>query len=393
MAKTINLSRIDFGGGGGAPVPPVPPVPPTPTPAGSSDVNFRDYDGSIVASYTAEEFAALTAMPANPTHEGLTSQGWNWSLANAQAYVAKYGRLEVGQMYITSDGKTRIHINLYQYLSPYLGLGINGSVEIDWGDGSTPDTMTGSDADQYIKRQHVYDNPGAYLIEVTPAEGTEIHLLGEPNGYGGLIVGADSSDSSHYYWLIERVNIGRGVTIIGTGLWDAKYLRYITIPQGVTIIDYAAFEDCYSLHSISIPDSVTDIGDYAFYECYSLHSISIPDSVTEISNGMFYYCYSLQSISIPDSVTFVGDYAFEYCYSLQSISIPDSVTDIGEEAFDYCLSLATITVCATTPPYLTTPFWYSPPYAVIYVPAESVDAYKAATNWNYYPFFIQPMPE
>ena len=370
MAKTINLSRIDFGGGGGAPVPPVPPVPPTPTPAGSSDVNFRDYDGSIVYSYTAEEFAALTAMPANPTHEGLTGQGWNWTLANAQAYVAKYGRLEVGQMYITSDGKTRIYINLNQNLSPYLGLGINGSVSVDWGDGSTPDTMTGSDADQYIKRQHVYDNPGAYIIEVTPAEGTEIHLLGEPNGYGGLIVGADSSDSHNYYWLIERVSIGRGVTIIGTGIYYAEYLRYITIPQGVTIIDSEAFAYCYSLHSIIIPDSVTFVGDWTFYECYCLQSISIPDSVTEISNGMFYECYSLHSISIPDSVT-----------------------DIGVDAFYECYSLATITVGATTPPYLTTPFWYSPPYAVIYVPAESVDAYKAATNWNYYPFFIQPMPE
>ena len=40
---------------------------------GEKDVNFYDYDGSIVASYTATEFAELSAMPDNPIHERLTA--------------------------------------------------------------------------------------------------------------------------------------------------------------------------------------------------------------------------------------------------------------------------------------------------------------------------------
>lgn len=36
-------------------------------------VNFRDYDGTIVQSYNATDFAALTAMPNNPSHIGLTA--------------------------------------------------------------------------------------------------------------------------------------------------------------------------------------------------------------------------------------------------------------------------------------------------------------------------------
>ena len=59
--------------------------------ANSKEVNFLDYDGTILYSYTAAEFAALSSMPANPTHDGLTAQGWNWSLANAKAYVASMG--------------------------------------------------------------------------------------------------------------------------------------------------------------------------------------------------------------------------------------------------------------------------------------------------------------
>ena len=40
-----------------------------------NDVIFYDYDGTVVASYSAADFANLSAMPANPTHEGLTAQG------------------------------------------------------------------------------------------------------------------------------------------------------------------------------------------------------------------------------------------------------------------------------------------------------------------------------
>ena len=44
---------------------------------GTGDVRFLDYDGSIVQTYSAADFANLTAMPDNPTHTGLTAQGWN----------------------------------------------------------------------------------------------------------------------------------------------------------------------------------------------------------------------------------------------------------------------------------------------------------------------------
>ena len=76
------------------------------------DVNFFDYDGTVIAAYTAAEFANLSVMPNNPSHDGLTAQGWNWSLADAKTYVMTYGALDIGQMYITSDGKTRFYITI-----------------------------------------------------------------------------------------------------------------------------------------------------------------------------------------------------------------------------------------------------------------------------------------
>lgn len=61
-----------------------------------NDVVFYDYDGTVVQSYSANDFLALSAMPANPTHSGLTAQGWNWSLSDAKTYVQTYGKLNIG---------------------------------------------------------------------------------------------------------------------------------------------------------------------------------------------------------------------------------------------------------------------------------------------------------
>lgn len=84
------------------------------------DVFFYDYDGTVLYSYKKSDFLALSSMPANPTHSGLTAQGWNWTLSDAKTYVTTYDKLNIGQMYITDDGDTRIYITLDNYLKPYL---------------------------------------------------------------------------------------------------------------------------------------------------------------------------------------------------------------------------------------------------------------------------------
>ena len=108
------------------------------------------------------------------------------------------------------------------------------------------------------------------------------------------------------------------------------------------------------------------------------------DAVTKIGGDAFAYCESLTSVTIPDSVTTIGDYAFENCNSLTSVTIPDSVTSIGEFAFYDCESLTSVYCKATTPPvggsYM---FGGNASDRKIYVPMESVEAYKTAEGWKY----------
>ena len=67
------------------------------------------------------------------------------------------------------------------------------------------------------------------------------------------------------------------------------------------------------------------------------------------------------------------------------------VTTIGDYAFLYCSGLTSVYCKATTPPTAVLSddgYWYTFDYnaygQIIYVPTESVDAYKSATGWSSY---------
>ena len=224
---------------------------------------------------------------------------------------------------------------------------------------------------------------------------------------------------------LSAITIPNSVIEIGDHtFYFCDALTSITIPNSVTSIGELAFCDCSSLTSISIPNSVTSIGELAFIDCYGLTSIvvesgntmydsrnncnaiiekatntliagcqttTIPNSVTSIGRGAFWGCLGLTSINLPNSVTSIGSSAFEDCSSLTSITIPNSVTSIGWYAFRACSSLTSITCLAPTPPTCGDDCFYNVPRNIpLYVPAESVEAYKAADTWK--EFDIQALP-
>ena len=210
------------------------------------------------------------------------------------------------------------------------------------------------------------------------------------------------------------------VTQIGNSAFQqCNSLTSITIPDSVTTIGDSAFVWCYSLTSIIIPDSVTSIGMQAFHQCESLASITIPNSVTSIGWGAFFGCLSLEAFygkfasednrclivdgvltsfapaglteyTILDGVTSIERNTFGYCRKLTKITIPDSVTSIGYFTFSYCTSLKEVYCKPTIPPIGDSLMFNSNATGrKIYVPAASVEAYKAADYWKEYADYIE----
>ena len=394
------------------------------------DVNFFDYDGTIVESYTAQEAAALSALPANPSHDGLTAQGWNYTLAQMKAEVTAQGKCDIGQMYITDDGKTRVYVTIPEGRThPYLGLGVNGTVVVDWGDGSETSTLTGTSLTSVKDTDHVYAAPGDYVItlEVTSGSysifGTNgTHLFknsaGTPSNparvYANAIrkveIGASASIGNYafsYCSSITAVTIPSGITSIGNDAFQNCYsITAVTIPSGVTSIGSYVFSNCASITAVTIPSGVTSLGIYVFQSCSSLTAVTIPSGVTSLGNNVFQncsslseatipsgvtsigtnafqYCYSLTAVTIPSGVTIIGNSAFSNCYSLTAVTIPSGVTSIGTNAFQNCYGLAELHFLPATPPAVSSSNAFSslPTDCIIYVPAGTLEAYTTATNY------------
>ena len=386
-------------------------------------VNFIDYDGTLLYSYSAAEFAELSALPANPSHSGLTAQGWNWTLAQITSQLAAMPTqpVWVGQMYVTDDDKTRIYVHFEEARkSPYLGICPNGTVTVDWGDGTSTDTLTGTSLIT-VKHtpQHEYTSGGDYVITLTAASGTTFafygvsitsHILKKDTGttanvnrvYANAVKKVELGSAARlgayaftYCMSLETITMPSTITSIGTYAFQYCYsLTNVVIPDGVTSIGTYAFQYCYSLTNVVIPNRVTSIGTYVFRQCYSLTNVVIPDGVTSIGNYAFYACYALANVVIPNGVTSIGTYAFSLCDSLASLTIPDSVTSIVASTFASCRGIAEYHFKPTTPPTLanTNAFSSIQSDCKIYVPYSAdhsiLEAYQTATNWSTYASYM-----
>ena len=82
----------------------------------------------------------------------------------------------------------------------------------------------------------------------------------------------------------------------------------VMIPDGVTRIEYHAFEKCADLKKIIISDSVINIGTGAFYGCHRLTSIEISKGVSSISESAFGNCNGLQAVKVSeDNLNYASD--------------------------------------------------------------------------------------
>lgn len=195
---------------------------------------------------------------------------------------------------------------------------------------------------------------------------------------------------------LQSFTIPSHVTRLGNHSFVHTGLVSITIPDtvlelgdntGDTSTIGSVFSYCTALTSVTIGSGVTIIPRNTFMSCSALSAITIPNTVTIVNTQAFRDCSSLQTISLSTNTWGYGSKCFYGCNSLQSIEFPDSVTWIGQDCMVNCSGLTAITLYSTTPPgttdtgsimnYVFGNYFFSTHYP-IYVPCESVEAYKTA---------------
>ena len=190
---------------------------------------------------------------------------------------------------------------------------------------------------------------------------------------------------------LTSVTLPDSVASIGeSAFYGCKNLTSVNIGNGVITIGKNAFTVCINLINVIMGYHVRTIEQEAFKECRNLTNITIPNGVTSIEGHAFGFCNSLTNVTIPDSVKTIRKFAFSWCSTLTNLTIGKSVTSVEDFAFSDCNSLQSIYCKATTPPKLgygaLSNYYYN---KKIYVPRQSVVAYKIADGWEQFDKIIE----
>lgn len=367
------------------------------------DVNFFDYDGRLLYSYTKQEWANVTDMPIQPSHNGLIANGWTIEKNAIDTAISFYYEpITVGALYITQSGKTEVDITVSgTYFSPTLRICPKGTATINWGDGSAEETLTGTSLTTGKSLNHTYSNIGNYTITIDATSG-EL-ALGGHGGSGGVAPLISSSGTG------SQDNLARAYS---------NMIIAVRMGRNTCLSNYA-FANCGSMKSITIPPKQETQsvyicnGTYVFSQCTSLMFASLTGAwggvyigtsirfacETSANDNTFQNCNSLVYVNLRSTGTAVGSSSFQTCRSLMAITIPSSVTEIKGNAFNNCRSLRYIYMKSTSVPTLSSNALSTGVTSLskIYVPYSAdhsiLDAYKGASNWSSYADKIEEMPQ
>lgn len=364
-----------------------------------SDVNFFDYDGTLIASYTEAEAKALTALPTPPVHSGLVFQGWNYTLDEV---IANAEMADVGALYTTDDGATRLEIEVLERRDIRVRFSQTkaSGVLIDWGDGKS-ERSSGIAGQTYAL--HNYEEPGKHTITLTIDDDCNV-TLGSYSSYlicinslgsnaaqnilrklyiGDRVLKIDKSAFKNHYAL-NSVSMNQGITALADECFKYSSIEFMTIPSGVEAIPYSVFATCGRLRNVSLPTSVQNLDQYSIYQCNALKRLNLKN-VTNPQSRAVSSDNAINEIVVNADIAYIPNYFCSDCLGLERVVFLGKVKTFYSGALSGCYSLKTVdlTYCEAVPTLQDTTIFNSASSDLeILVPAALADEWQQATNWT-----------
>jgi len=232
----------------------------------------------------------------------------------------------------------------------------SGTYTVDWGDGSSPVTVTSNTTAQY---NYSYSSLGSAtlssrgyrqaIVTVTPTTaGATFSLFGL-----NYLHSARTVTSTVATWLDVAVSAPNATTLRlggtdsgGTSAVLLNFLEQATVVAHNTTTMASMFRNCRELQSVPLFNtaSVTDMSNM-FNGCVSLQTVPLFNTAAVTGMGsMFSNCVSLQTVPLFNTAAVTGmGSMFLLCRSLQSVPLFNtaSVTSMSN-MFDLCSSLQTV---------------------------------------------------
>lgn len=281
-----------------------------------------------------------------------------------------------------------------------------------------------------MRRRGAVEKKSKYLMTAT--SNPEVFVICLANGWC-------SAEGMTYEDAAAVTSLGRDFCFNNKEITHFEEFEYFT---SVTLLQTNSFRYATNLKSIIFPDSLVRIGDWCFYgtaiEDYDTKNVSYINT-----NGSFQVCNSVKKIriggalnvmytpssskslveievdseneyyetdgkvliykptktlvittndvsDIPEGIEVIRDSAMREIH-VTTLTLPSTVNSIGQ--FLYRSSVTNLISKAVVPPTTTANTFTGATITNIYVPDESVEAYKAAPYWSAFADKIKPVSE
>lgn len=308
--------------------------------APENDVNFYDYDGRRIASYTIAEAKALTELPTPPQHDGLTFQEWNWSLADIQAYNRRF--IDIGANYEPTDGKCHIKVHIpYDNFEFALRTSRSPSTAttFDWGDGTTSAWAANL-------TYHTYTLAGDYDITLYPDVATDTLYLNlafiQDTTITAPSIGCITEvNVAHYIKLAELGYLTCPISIPASSLsingFNNLNAPLIAIPRAMNAT-FNLYIQKSTRGILSFPKTLAKLTGNLAISIASAIRLVLPEYTDSTSFSNISELFNCEVLSIPLSLKFTSNYTLSACYKLRILDIvegwvPGNNMNLGSSSY------------------------------------------------------------